>query len=867
MNAPGLRLSLLPLLILTGCLLAPAVVDAQPVDLSDLFGGSKKSLSPSKAVFTAAITPETLEPGDEFTLSVTAKLPAGHYIYGIHGKVNTVITATVDGAEAVSAEWTPDAPGKTMPSPEFGGEITKHHDQVTWTRTYKVLPDATAVSISGKLEGQYCAEAAQGGSCYPVLPPYRFELTASLGSEPATEPASELAIFDRTIRPNRAGSVGAVPAPISYRFRLDPADAQVGDTVLLSVTATPDEGWHTYSLTQSDPGGAPTEIVVTRLHHLEPLGDGFEPDHPFVLEETAIGNQEVYQRPVTWSRSYRVTAETAGDYGIAGDLTFSVCDSNSCLPTNNFDFHVGAISGPEEEPTSPFATVVEDTGMQAMEGDAIGMRVYAETLAALDGVEVANAEIDRSLIPFLLLCVGGGLLALLTPCAFPMVPITVSFFLKQSEQNHKRPWLLALVYCTSIVLAFTILGVGISAFYGATKLTELANNPWINVVIALVFVAFGLNMLGAFEIRVPTSLLTWSAMHEGGGNYLAVIFMALTFTLTSFTCTFAVAGSLLVMASQGSVYWPVIGMLAFGTAFASPFFILALLPGMLKKLPKSGGWMNSVKVVMGLIEMGAAVKFFSIADLSWNPSPVLFDYVTSMMVWMVLAAAIGAYLLGWYRFSHDTPVDSVSSGRGLLAISFFGLATMLGFLILQPERASGVMMEQIVAFAPPRLHGTQTDMGPTIEHHGIQFALDLERARPVAQRQQRPLLLDFTGVNCVNCRLMEQKMGRSENKERMQQFVNVQLYADRVPTITNPVLEAEIKDRNLHLQTNWFGNVALPSYAVVSPDGQHLLAAYIGNERKEGEFTRFLDYSWKRWEDHLLSNGTAPRPVDVARNP
>ena len=164
-------------------------------------------------------------------------------------------------------------------------------------------------------------------------------------------------------------------------------------------------------------------------------------------------------------------------------------------------------------------------------------------------------------------------------------------------------------------------------------------------------------------------------------------------------------------------------------------------------------------------------------------------------------------------------------------------------------------MDQIVAFAPPRLNSVETDLGPTIEHHGIKFALDLEQARPVAQQQGRPLLLDFTGVNCVNCRRMEKKMEEPENRDRLGQFVNVQLYADKVPAITNSTVADSILKRNLDLQVNWFGDVSLPSYAVVSPDGKQMLAAYIGYERKEGEFTRFLEYGWKKWEALQAENG------------
>jgi len=263
-------------------------------------------------------------------------------------------------------------------------------------------------------------------------------------------------------------------------------------------------------------------------------------------------------------------------------------------------------------------------------------------------------------------------------------------------------------------------------------------------------------------------------------------------------------------------------------------------------------------VVMGLIEFGAAVKFFSIADLAWNPAPVLFDFVTTMLIWLVLSLAIGTYLLGLYRFAHDTPADSISTPRGLLAFGFLGLTAMIGYLILQPDRADGVVMQQIIAFAPPNLHSTSGDVGPQVEHHGIKFALDLEQAVPVARNRQQPLLLDFTGVNCINCRRMEKIMAEPDNKRKLGQFIPVQLYADKVPAITDTRLADEILSRNRQRQVEWFGDVSLPSYAVVTPDGQQILAAYIGYEQREGHFGRFLEYGWQQWQERQQ---LARRPV------
>jgi thiol:disulfide interchange protein len=282
---------------------------------------------------------------------------------------------------------------------------------------------------------------------------------------------------------------------------------------------------------------------------------------------------------------------------------------------------------------------------------------------------------------------------------------------------------------------------------------------------------------------------------------------------------------------------------------------------LLKKLPKSGGWMNSVKVVMGLIEIGAAIKFFSVADLALNPTPVVFDYVTVMLTWMVLSLAIALYLLGVYRFPHDTPTESITTTRALLAMSFLWLTGLLGFLTMQPDRSAGFVMDTVVSFAPPRFdepaaapHAVAQvrgndgpDVGPTIEHHGLRFALDMEKARAVARAQRRPILIDFTGVNCLNCRRMEKKMAEPENRRRIEQFIAVQLYVDKVPVIADPELAEQMLKANMDLQQKLVQDVSMPSYAIITPDGVQVLATHIGYA-PGNEFTEFLDEGWKNWQ-------------------
>lgn len=837
-------------------------------DLGDLLKPqkAKRTTATPKATVTVTAEPKAVAPSESVKIVVQVDVPEGYHIYGTDGDFGgrTMIHLETAGLQPLGDAFVPAQPGKTAYDPDLDAKVTKHEGTVVWSREFRLPADIGgdgSFTITGTVEGQYCSDPENGGRCVQLKSPFTVALT--VGQSPA---APATVSYAEMLKPMRKTSTA--PDPVEFLVRLSPQNAAKGDTVTVEITAKLQTGWHTYSLTQKDIGGEPTEIDLESLRNLEPIGDAFTPSQPPKIETGDMGNSlEIHDGDVTWSRSYRMTGETPGDYGVEGTITYQLCDDVRCLLVHTAPFSLGQLAAAElppiempadDEPAvSPFAPVAPEEPSRQVKAKAT-----APVLAdAEEKAPVAPKPLDQPLLPFLLLCIGGGFLALLTPCSFPMVPITVSFFLKQSEKEHKRPWVLALVYCGTIVMAFTILGVGIAFVFGATKLNELANNPWINMVIAAVFIAFAINMLGGFEIRLPTSLLNWSSTHSCGGSYLGAIFMALTFTLTSFTCTFAVAGSLLVAASQGEVYWPVLGMLAFGTAFASPFFVLAMLPQLLKKLPKSGGWMNAVKVVMGLIEMGAAVKFLSVADLALNPTPILFDYVTVMLTWMVLSLAIALYLLGVYRFAHDTPSDSITPGRALLALSFLGLTGMLGFLTLQPDRSSGWIMDMIVSFAPPRFDepaaapvpaalvrgGAEPDVGPTIEHHGLRFALDMEKAREVARTQHRPILIDFTGVNCQNCRRMEKKMAEPENRRRIEQFIAVQLYVDKVPLIADPELAERMLKSNTDLQLTMFEDVTMPSYAIVTPDGVQVLATHIGYAGGN-EFTDFLDEGWKNWQ-------------------
>ncbi len=326
-------------------------------------------------------------------------------------------------------------------------------------------------------------------------------------------------------------------------------------------------------------------------------------------------------------------------------------------------------------------------------------------------------------------------------------------------------------------------------------------------------------------------------------------------------------------ATQGDFYWPVLGLIAFSAAFSLPFFFLALFPSFLKKLPKSGGWMNTVKVSMGLLELGAAFKFLSVADIAWFGMPWIFDYHLVMSAWLILAVTTGAYLLGMFRLPHDTPSDHIGVLRLFFAMTFLGLGSYLAVGLFGSVEPSGGIWENIAAFAPPQFEENdaggdrkfagnpqhskvEQPGGPFMTHDGLTYSLDFERAVAFAKKQNRPLFLDFTGVNCVNCRKMEATvLNQPQIQERLQNLVRVQLYADIVPRISDREESERILENNIKLQQEWFGDVTLPAYAVVTPDRQILSST--GGLQDVEDFEKFLDQGTRQWNEMTKSGKPA----------
>ncbi len=440
---------------------------------------------------------------------------------------------------------------------------------------------------------------------------------------------------------------------------------------------------------------------------------------------------------------------------------------------------------------------------------------------------------------FLWLAATAGALSLLTPCVFPMVPITVSYFLRHAHSSSARAFRAVAVFGLGIVVTFTVLGVTVAALVGAAGLTRFAADPWVNLAIAMIFFALALNLLGFYELSVPSSLLGRldAATRDGHlSDSAGALAMGVLFTLTSFTCTAPFIGTLLVAASRGDWQRPIVGMLVYAVVFALPFVILASSPRWMSRLPRSGAWLNRIKVVMGFIELAAVAKFISNADLVWHWNVFTHDVVLG--IWVALSLAVTFYLLGAFRLPHD-PAAAASasnerSSRGLPPISAGRAVPAVVFLACGMWLATGFGGSTLgtiesylppVGGAPPAVNAADV---PAELHWRID---DLPGALAVAKRQNRRVFIDFSGYTCTNCRWMEANMfTRPEIKVAMDRFVLARLYTDG---------DGEIYDRQQAMQQQRFGTIALPLYAIVDADGR-TIKTFAGLTRSPNDFLSFL---------------------------
>ena len=614
--------------------------------------------------------------------------------------------------------------------------------------------------------------------------------------------------------------------PAKWTLTSDAKDKTLNacDTASAKVNAEIESGWKLYSTEQPEGGPIATTIKVTEGKSFELAGK--ITTIPAATNKvdplfTGFDGKPLMTKFFMSTASFAVPLKALGDASV-GDLTFDVrfqlCNDMVCLPPKTVRV---SFAGVEDVKKTSTAQPSPETSTQPSEPFA------------------GTTQPPTDLWSFIWLAITFGAISLLTPCVFPMIPITVSYFMKHSEGDRSRTIKLATVYSAGIIATFSLLGMALALVFGAAGINLFAANPWVNLAIGAIFLFFAFNLFGFYEISVPASLLTKldkiTRTEEGKGSaYLGALLMGLTFTLTSFTCTSPFIGTLLVSTAQGDWKMPLLGMLAFSTVFATPFFILATVPRLLSSLPRSGGWLNSVKVVMGFLEVAAAMKFLSNVDLVWgaglNESGVLnygkvFTRELVLIIWVIIGLGICSYILGLFKFKHDSPLKKISPLRLVFAAAFFGLCIYLTTGIL------GRKLGELESFLPPKNKESVFNVLGN-RHEELQWSVNkYDEALKRAKAENKRVFIDFTGYTCTNCRWMEANMfPLPEVKAEMEKYVLVSLYTDG---------EGEIYERQLKMKQYHCGTAALPFYAIMDANGKPV-ATFPGLTRSPSEFIDFL---------------------------
>ena len=600
---------------------------------------------------------------------------------------------------------------------------------------------------------------------------------------------------------------GQFESPVTLSAKAE-SSVRAGEVVNIIVKAEMDAEWKIYALRDQGEGPIATRVVVTG-EIIEASGLVWEDEPVEKYDDGFLTTTRTHQGGAIFKAPILVKSDLSpGKYNLSVNVLFQVCNASLCYP-------------PKEEVLTITVTVEGGTARD----DRTDMVLVTDVFDDFGNINL-DAAIDEGFFSFVILAFSMGLLALLTPCVFPMIPITVSFFTHQGETGEGKPITNAIIYTLGIIATFSILGIILALTLGASGANQLAANPWVNIFIAALFIYFALSLFGMYEIQLPSALRQYSLKQEGRGGVMGTLFMAVTFTLTSFTCTVQFVGLLLVAASQGQWFWPMIGMVVFSAAFALPFFFLALFPQYLAKMPKSGSWLNSVKVVMGFLELAAAFKFISNTDLVWGWG--FFSHNTVLAVWAVLMLLTGIYLLGKIQLPHDSPIASISVPRLMLSTAFltFGLYLTSG---LFGQKIHGL----IYSYLPPIVEsesGAVRTNGASIAEE-FNWYRNLDEGLVKARATGKSVFIDFTGYTCTNCRWMEANtFTKTEVKHRFGEMILVQLYTDGGPN----------HRENQQYEIDRFGTAALPFYVILSPDDD-IITTFPGMTRSLDDFLDFLD--------------------------
>ena len=656
--------------------------------------------------------------------------------------------------------------------------------------------------------------------------------------------------------------------PVKWKITL--TDSETAEKTLV-FQAKLDAGWHLYDMNLPEGGPVSTSFAFDKLEGAEVAGPVTASKEPTTVFDPQF-NMDLrwFAKEVTFTQKVKITDPKK--FKAEGYVEFMACNDENCLPPEQESFAFDKRNIDVEKTLAALAAGVADTGLEnelaaadsAVETEAPADETseatpeYVEETAVLTTLtsaeelwapvidelkafgDVTVSATDMNLVFIFLAGFLGGLVALLTPCVWPMIPMTVSFFLKRTK-NRSKAIRDALTYGLSIIVIYLVMGLLITGIFGASALNDLSTNAIFNIIFFLLLVLFAVSFFGAFELVLPAS---WTnkldSKADSTTGVISIFFMSFTLVLVSFSCTGPIIGTLLVQAaSMGTTVGPAVGMFGFALALSIPFSLFAIFPNMLQNMPKSGGWLNSVKVVLGFLELALALKFLSVADLAYGWR--LLDREVFIVLWIVIFFLLGCYLLGKIKFSHDSDLKYVSVPRLFLAIISFA------FAVYMVPGLWGAPLKAISAFAPP-LYTQDFSLYDDEVHAAFD---DYEAGMAYAKQHNKPVMIDFSGYGCVNCRKMEASVWTDAKVKQLLEndYVLITLMVDDKTKLPEPItIEESGKTRKLrtigdkwsYLQRSKFGANAQPFYVLLDGDGKPLAPSYAYDEDVE-KYIRFLE--------------------------
>ena len=665
--------------------------------------------------------------------------------------------------------------------------------------------------------------------------------------------------------------------PVKWKIKLEDSKTAEKEIVF---TATIEKGWHLYDMNLPEGGPVSTSFTFETLQGAELIGQPVSNIKPTVVyDEQFAMDLRWFPGAVTFTQKVKILDPKK--FKIEGEVEFMVCNDETCLPPDResfaFDSKNTKLTLPAEAPVVEKEDVTKeqpDTNLVVEEGKTLTTPdpVAKEEKVIVNPEKITNAltndaalwtpvidelkafgdttvtATDTSWLFIFFAGFLGGLIALLTPCVWPMIPMTVSFFLKRTK-DRKKAIRDALTYGLSIIVIYLVMGLLITGIFGASALNDLSTNAIFNIIFFLLLVVFAISFFGAFEMVLPASWTTkLDSKADSTTGILSIFFMSFTLVLVSFSCTGPIIGTLLVQAaSMGTAVGPAIGMFGFALALSIPFSLFAIFPNMLQSMPKSGGWLNSVKVVLGFLELALALKFLSVADLAYGWR--LLDREVFIVLWIVIFVLLGFYLLGKIKFSHDSDVKYVSVPRLFMAIISFA------FAVYMVPGLWGAPLKSISAFAPP-LYTQDFSLYDDEVHAAYD---DYESGMAKAKLLNKLVMIDFSGFGCVNCRKMEASVWTDPKVKQILEndYVLITLMVDDKTKLPHPIeIEEHGKVRKLktigdkwsYLQRSKFGANAQPFYILLNDEGKPLGPSYAFNE-DVSKYIQFLENGLKTFKE------------------